>query len=268
MRGSVGSARVWDERTRAQRAGAGAPAPAELPGAETARVLAPDELSAWVAGIVQVTLDTRLPECDPLRRRVLARELQLRLLSLFLETPFSEATPGHGVGPAAPETKVEPEFAPAASKAPEPDALEARVLAPEPRSSAARALGLVLEDRLNGLGGTLTERADLRQRLIALAQTALDAPSSPAGSEASSEELRSLDVLQRRAHKLARSLQDARAALEYVAGLAHVDQGLTSIYRTVQGLASSDPHHTQKRDVLEGVFRANMALQKPGWRGS
>ncbi|NOT31160.1 MAG: hypothetical protein HOP15_11990, partial [Planctomycetes bacterium] len=98
----------------------------------------------------------------------------------------------------------------------------------------------------------------------ALAQTALESPSHSTGPEASSEELRSLDVLQRREHKLERSLREARAALAYVSGLAHVDDGLASIYRTVQGLASSDPRHTQKRDVLECVFRANLALQKPG----
>ncbi|NOT30783.1 MAG: hypothetical protein HOP15_10095, partial [Planctomycetes bacterium] len=168
-----------------------------------------------MAGIVQVTLDTRLPDCEPARRRVLARELQLRLTSVFLDprsfldpTSLAEPISGQTLAPAAPEAAVEPEDALEAREAPASDALEARAHSLRPRSPAARALGLVLEDRLNGLGGTLTERADLRQRLIALAQTALESPSHSTGPEASSEELRSLDVLQRREHKLERSLRE------------------------------------------------------------
>ncbi len=257
-RGSVGSARVWDERTRAARAGKSLPpefGPDLRPTSPAA--LAPDELTALVAGIVAVTLDTRLPDCAPARRALLARELEVRLLSLFLEPPAAAEAP-QALAPAGPGEQPAEELEAAPDRKDEAEPALSLSLSP-----AARALGLVLEDRLSQLGGPLGARADLRQRLITLALTALESPRDGQASGASSEELHSLDLLQRRAHKLERSLQDARAALAYVSGLEHVDQGLASIYRAVQGLTLSDPQHTQKRDVLEGIFRANLALQKP-----
>lgn len=260
VRGSVGSARVWDARTRALRAAGKSEVPS-LPAVASEDAppleLAPAELSALIAGIVAVTLDTRLADCEPARRALVARELETRLALLF-RAPLPEA-PRAEPAPAVrmPEVSAPEEAAPAAEPvAPEP-------LVPAGASPTARALGLVLEDRLNGLGGTLSERADLRRRLIALAlATVEDAPPDD-GPPASSDELRSLDVLQRRTAKLERSLAESRSALAYVSGLEHVDEGLASIYRTVQGLAPSDPRHTQKREVLEGIFRANLELQKP-----
>lgn len=71
-------------------------------------------------------------------------------------------------------------------------------------------------------------------------------------------------MLQRRVQKLEVSLQEARAALAYVSGLERVDGGLASIYRSVQGLASADPRREQKQGALQSLFRANLALQKPG----
>jgi hypothetical protein len=200
-----------------------------------------------VAGIVQLTLDTRLADHEPARRIELARELQARLLALFGAPAPSgasvESTPPHP-----------PADAPASG------AREPAVDGPTP---ATRALGLVLEDRLLRLGGALAVRADLRERLIVLALQRLALASSGEETTASGEELRSLDVLQRRAAKLERSLQEARAALAYVAGLEHVDEGIASIYRAVQGLSLEDPQRESKRDALEHIFRANLAIQKP-----
>ena len=69
-------------------------------------------------------------------------------------------------------------------------------------------------------------------------------------------------MLQRRASKLERALQEARTALAYVSGLEHVDEGLASIYRTVQGLAPDDPLHVRKHDALVSIFRANLELRQ------
>jgi len=255
-RGSVGSAQVWDEDTRARRAALPAHAPPEPPPApESAPVLLPrDELAPLVAGIVQLTLDTRLADHEPARRVELARELQTRLLALF-GAPAAEV---------ASEERVlsEPSVDEPANGA-LPQSAGASLLPNGDATPAERALGLVLEDRLQRLGGPLAARADLRERLIVLALQRLALSSSVVESTASGEELQSLDVLQRRAAKLERSLQEARAALAYVAGLEHVDEGLASIYRAVQGLSLEDPQRESKRDALERIFRANLALQVP-----
>lgn len=238
-RGSVGSARVWDERTRALRA-AGTPAEPEI---EEPAALAPLELTALIASLVAATLDARMPDCEPPRRATLARELEERLFALL-------ASPG---GP-APEPV---ESAPAPSD-------EARAES-VPSSSAPHGLGGRLEERLRALGGALAARTDLRARLVELALASCEPTLDP--DDASHTELHALDVLQRRAHKLERSLADARAALAYVASLEHVEDGLASIYRTVQGLNGSDPQATRKREALVGIFRANLALQKPDESG-
>jgi len=237
-RGSVGSAKVWDDSMRARAGQAPAAGPAPLP-------VAPDELSALVAGIVQVTLDTQLGEHEPGRRSAVARELQARLLALFAAPVEAQPAP------------APPPPAPAHDRTATP-AGEPRT--PVPLPPAQRALGLVLEERLARLGGSLAARPDLRERLITLALAAASERSE--APTASAEELGSLDLLQRRAAKLERSLQEARAALAYVSGLERVDEGLASIYRHVQGLALDDPQRMRKQDALERIFQANLELRQ------
>ena len=262
QRGSVGSARVWDERTRALRVAAGPPE-RPRPVAETNPETSPVELAALIRGIVAVTLDTRLTELERPRRAALASELEARLCALF----------GLGTVPLAP-----PEPAPALELAPEsPAAPVARPETPPPSPEPARgpgappsgpplppalrALQLILEDRLERLGGPLAERADLRRLLARLAlEQALGHETPPPSAD--EETLRNLDVLERRAAKLERALHDARAALAYVSGLEHVDAGVASIYRQVQGLAADDPRREQKAGALEKIFRANLELRQ------
>jgi hypothetical protein len=250
----VGSASIWDERTRAQRAAGRRAPPATAEGTPPPLPLAvpAEELEALVAGIVQVTLDTRLGTSDPLRRAQLAHTLHARLLELLGGTPAS-------VPSGVERSRSEPAEPPPAEALPPgaPGVVDA---------AAGSALGRALEARLSLLGGALAARPDLRARLIALAVERAEAPGEV--PEASSEELRSLDVLQRRAAKLERSLHESRAALAYVSGLEHVDDGIASIYRVVQGLSLEDPQRERKRAALESLFRSNLALQKPDRRES
>lgn len=269
QRGSVGSARVWDAGARARR---GAPEPPAPPPAEPEPSesllagVASEELAALVAGIVRVTLDTRLADCGPARREALVRELEGRLRAHF----------GLPVGPAvatlAPAPEVPAEAVPSEEREPGEDPPTA--LAPErsePLDPATRVLWTRLEERLTLLGGELAARVDLRQRLVELGLAVLRAPAGPedphaeAGADgATSEELSTLDVLQRRAAKLERSLAEARAALAYVSGLERVETGIASIYRAVQGLGLEDPLRESKRSLLQSIFQANLSLQKPG----
>jgi len=254
-RGSVGSAKVWDERTRAlrgSRAPEGQPPTAEVPARATALALPAEELAALVAGIVQVTLDTRFAAPGIADRAQLARALEARLMALF--------GAGREAAPRPEDSRATAEAPPAGSAA---DALRP-LQGAECDVRVADGLGQLLEERLARMGGTLAARPDLRARLIALAlERRSSAPSSPG---ASGEELRGLDVLERRAAKLERSLREARAALAYVSGLEHVDQGIASIHRAVQGLALGDPQRERKRAALECLFRSNLALQRPAER--
>lgn len=251
-RGAVGSAHVWDERTRADRAEPLRPRPApEGPGRAT--TLSTLELAGLVRAVVASTLDARLPECPPERRAALAQELGQRLLEAFEPGPTrTERVP-------VPPPITPPECAESAAPAAAAPNAPAPVAGREPR---ARLLDLALEDRLGQLGNPLAARTDLRDRLVALALSRLAC--APPDPDASSEDLRSLDVLQRRVAKVEQALAEARAALAYVTGLEHVDPGLASIYRHVQGLPPDDPRRAQKGAALECIFRANLSLQKPG----
>jgi hypothetical protein len=261
VRGSVGSASVWDPATRARRLGE----PQESPPLPTG--LGHVELEALVAGIVQVTLDTRLADWDDGRRAALGAELHGRLLAIFgqpaVPTPPAPVTPEESGrpddGPEESEPALRADEAVVAEIVPAPGATAAPE--PPPVSPAARKLGELLLPRLVELGNPVLAREDLRVLLVRLAQGALDElpPGGPAPQE---ERLGHLDVLQRRAAKLERSLKEARSALAYVSGLEHVDTGLSSIYRVVQGLSPDDPNREAKRGSLERIFQANLELQK------
>jgi len=260
QRGSVGSARVWDERTRALRVAAGPPERRRPSGGP-----APAELSALIRGIVAVTLDTRLSELELPRRAALAEELETRLCKLFGLASLA-ATPTAGERPPdtntrRPETSAAPGGPSQLLADPSPSA-PPQGLTPPPgdASPALRVLQLMLEERLQRLGGPLSERADLRHLLARLAlEQALSSEVPSAADEAS---LRDLDVLERRAAKLERALLDARTALAYVSGLEHVEVGLASIYRQVQGLAPDDPRREQKSGALTKIFAANLELRQ------
>ncbi|HEX6883331.1 MAG TPA: hypothetical protein VF530_08115 [Planctomycetota bacterium] len=246
----MGSARVWDERTRAAAAARAQPAPPE--GARPTS-LSPLELAVLVRGIVATTLEARLPDTPRERRGALAQELELRLLDLFEARPL--AGPPQDLAPAA-------SAAPAAPPA-EDHTDRARPTPSAPLEPRARLLDLTLQERLERLGSPLAARADLRERLVALVLQRLASAAAEVEADVPAEELRDLDVLQRRLVKLEQALAEARAALTHVGSLEHVDGGLASIYRVVQGLAAGDPRRAQKTAALECVFRANLALQRP-----
>jgi len=255
QRGSVGSARVWDERTRARHLTAPAP---ERPAAPPAPAL--DELVALIQGIVRVTLDTRLTELERPRRSALAAELERRLLEVFCRSaPPSDGPRAPAPLDAPPVTAPVEEASPSAAVVDEGPAL---ATGSTPRSASQRALALVLEDRLARLGGPLATRPDLCRMLAELTITRLEP--AQAAAEVGGELLQSLDVLARRERKLERALHDARAALAYVSGLEHVDAGIASIYRQVQGLAQDDPRREQKAGALVKIFQANLELRGRG----
>jgi len=252
-RGSVGSASVWDAERRAGR-GQTLPEPLVPPASEPAPPAA-SELVGLVTELLRTALETHLAGEPAERRLVLGRALEERLRAVL------------GTVPAADSPSASPPAENAASTA------EAPVLAERESAATLReaattdpeqaTLARVLDERLIQVGGILSRRPDLRRRLIELGLTTVsDKDENEPASEPTGDELRDLDLLQRRAAKLERSLLEARAALSYVSGLAHVDSGLASIYRDVQGLASDDPLRARKAGALEAVFQANVELQK------
>jgi hypothetical protein len=73
---------------------------------------------------------------------------------------------------------------------------------------------------------------------------------------------RQIDVLERRLAKLNHALEVSEAALRELAARKGLDDGLASIYRTVQGLPDDEPGAARKRLLLEAIFRANAELRE------
>lgn len=83
-------------------------------------------------------------------------------------------------------------------------------------------------------------------------------------SEAAQEAARDRDVslLQRRIEKLSSSLESTERQLREVSSRKEVDSGIASVYREVQGLSEEDNQFGKKKELMAGIFAANLQLQK------
>ncbi|MEW6074006.1 MAG: hypothetical protein AB1726_15600 [Planctomycetota bacterium] len=70
-----------------------------------------------------------------------------------------------------------------------------------------------------------------------------------------------IERLERRVHKLTESLGVTEEELKRIAAAKSIDLGISSLYRTVQGLDAGDAWAEAKRAMLECIFAANLALQ-------
>ncbi len=73
---------------------------------------------------------------------------------------------------------------------------------------------------------------------------------------------REIDNLQRRIHKLNDSLESTERRLKEVAAMKSIDEGVASIYRDVQGVDAGDSQRERKKELMSGIFAANLRLQK------
>jgi hypothetical protein len=71
---------------------------------------------------------------------------------------------------------------------------------------------------------------------------------------------REVELMERRITKLTRSLEVTEARLAEVARTG-VTEGISSIYRQVQGLNPQDAQFDKKRELMKAIFDANLALQ-------
>ncbi len=75
------------------------------------------------------------------------------------------------------------------------------------------------------------------------------------------ESQKTIDQLERRVAKLTESLGLTEAELKRVAQMKNIDLGLSSIYRSVQGLSGGEQGAEQKKEMLKNIFESNMALR-------
>ena len=73
---------------------------------------------------------------------------------------------------------------------------------------------------------------------------------------------REVENLQRRIEKLTQSLSTTEHRLRQVAAMKNIDDGISSIYREVQGLDEHASDAGKKKELMSAIFAANMRLQK------
>ncbi len=79
---------------------------------------------------------------------------------------------------------------------------------------------------------------------------------------------REVDNLQRRIKKLNDNLVVTEQRLQLVAAQKNVDGGISSVYREVQGVAGGDGQGEKKKELMSGIFQANLKLQKKAQGGA
>lgn len=102
----------------------------------------------------------------------------------------------------------------------------------------------------------------LEERVFELVMSAVEGERRT--SEAATEAARDRDVslLQRRIAKLNQSLEEAESRLVTASTARNVDTGIASIYREVQGLSPEESNLEKKKELMAGIFAANLELQK------
>ena len=101
----------------------------------------------------------------------------------------------------------------------------------------------------------------LEKEVIALLKTELAAWRESSTASRMIESQRTIAQLERRVAKLTESLGLTEAELKRVAQMKNIDLGISSLYRTVQGLSADDAGAEQKKEMLKNIFESNMALR-------
>lgn len=108
--------------------------------------------------------------------------------------------------------------------------------------------------------------ADLRERIMGLVMEIVHNERRETIVARETIRNREVDLLQRRIKKLNTSLKETEHQLREVIRVKDIDEGISSIYRDVQGLDAADAQFERKTELMREVFEANLRLQKKGRR--
>ncbi len=100
----------------------------------------------------------------------------------------------------------------------------------------------------------------LEKEMIALALRQVEEWRDGTLARELTESKRQVDNLERRVRKLSELLNVTEGELKRVAAMKNVDTGISSIYRTVQGIGDDDSNAEVKRELMKSIFEANLAL--------
>ena len=104
--------------------------------------------------------------------------------------------------------------------------------------------------------------ASLRDRITDLALGSVQGQRDQALQAQLEDQQVQIAQFERRISKLTSSLEMTEDELKRVAAAKNIDLGVSSRYRTVQGVSSSDENYETKKELMSSIFQANLELQK------
>ena len=124
------------------------------------------------------------------------------------------------------------------------------------------AIALKVAEVVKSLQAPGTTLSAAEQRLMELVMDVVSSERQAAESARRALHDREVDNLQRRIKKLNDSLVSTEQRLQQVAAMKQVDGGISSVYREVQGVGGADEQADKKKELMAGIFQANLKLQK------
>jgi len=107
------------------------------------------------------------------------------------------------------------------------------------------------------------DNSELRDRILDLVMDIVRDQRREAISAREAMRDREVDILQRRIRKLNDSLQQTEHRLSEFTAIRNLDEGISSVYREVQGLQTADDDEYRcKFGLMTSIFEANRRLQK------
>jgi hypothetical protein len=102
----------------------------------------------------------------------------------------------------------------------------------------------------------------LRESLVSATITLLDKERKEVLAAREAVRDREVEQLERRLDKLKLALEENEKLMVQAAAMAPGDPGIASIYQSVQGLSSNESNLARKKELMAGIFEANLSLQK------
>jgi hypothetical protein len=126
--------------------------------------------------------------------------------------------------------------------------------------------GRLLGDKIRELFGLTDQDRDLllqiEQQVMAEALREMKNELISKVSSDEGEYQRQIELLERRVSKLTNSLGMTEAELQRVLRSKNLDSGVSSIYKSVQGLSGDEVQGELKKAMMEKIFEANVELRK------
>ena len=119
-----------------------------------------------------------------------------------------------------------------------------------------------LLERLMAQGFDLDVLSKLEPDTIAAALRNFQNQKAEVQAGSAEDKARQIDMLERRILKLTDILGITEEELKRVAAMKGIDLGVSSIYRTVQGLSQDEGQYQRKREMMKTIFEANFELYK------